>query len=118
MNTYLLLVSAIAASAALSEVAPSSAEESAPASAEGVALTPAQMRAGFTPENYGRSPVKPQDFRAEACYGIAAAGMNDCAAIGLNDCSGLAKINADPKQWIFVPEGYCSRIHGGSLEPK
>jgi uncharacterized membrane protein len=116
MNTYLLLASAIVASAALSEVTPSSAEEIA--SAEEVALTPAQMRAGFTPENFGRSPVKPSDFRAEMCYGIAAAGMNDCAAIGLNACSGLAKTSADPKQWIYVPEGYCNRINGGSLEPK
>jgi uncharacterized membrane protein len=28
------------------------------------------------------------------------------------------KINSDPKAWIYVPEGYCERIVGGSKTPK
>ena len=57
-------------------------------------------------------------FKAEKCYGIAKAGKNDCASTGNNSCGGTSKRNADPKAWIYVPEGYCERIVGGSKTPK
>jgi len=57
-------------------------------------------------------------FKAEKCYGIAKAGKNDCASTGNNSCAGTSKVNGDPKAWLFVPEGYCDRIVGGSLEAK
>jgi uncharacterized membrane protein len=58
-------------------------------------------------------------FKAEKCYGIARAGKNDCASsAGPNSCAGTAKVNRDPKAWIYVPEGYCERIVGGSTTPK
>ena len=53
-------------------------------------------------------------FKAEKCYGIAKAGKNDCASTGNNSCAGTSKVNADKKAWIYVPEGYCDRIVGGS----
>jgi uncharacterized membrane protein len=56
-------------------------------------------------------------FKAEKCYGIAKAGKNDCASTGNNSCAGHSKVNADPKAWIFVAEGYCERIVNGSKKP-
>ena len=57
-------------------------------------------------------------FKAEKCYGIAKAGSNDCASTGNNSCGGTSKRNGDTKAWIFVPEGYCERIVGGSKTAK
>jgi uncharacterized membrane protein len=75
------------------------------------ALTPVVLSA--------QKPVPtPTDFKAEKCYGIAKAGKNDCASTGNNSCGGTSKVNGDPKAWIYVPEGYCERIVGGSKTPK
>jgi uncharacterized membrane protein len=65
-----------------------------------------------------QKPVQAPSWRAEKCYGIAKAGANDCAATGNNSCGGTSRINSDPKAWIYVPEGYCERIVGGSKTPK
>lgn len=65
-----------------------------------------------------QTPAKPPSFKAEKCYGIAKAGKNDCASTGNNSCGGTSKLNSDPKAWIFVPEGYCERIVGGSKTAK
>ena len=65
-----------------------------------------------------QKPVRPPGFKAEKCYGIAKAGKNDCASTGNNSCGGTSKVNADPKAWIYVPEGYCERIVGGSKTSK
>ena len=63
-------------------------------------------------------PAPTPTFKAEKCYGLAKAGKNDCASTGNNSCSGTSKVSADPKAWIFVPEGYCERIVNGSKTPK
>jgi uncharacterized membrane protein len=60
----------------------------------------------------GPAPVP--SFKSEKCCGLAKAGSNDCAATGVHSCAGTSTINADPRSWIYVPEGYCSRIVGGS----
>jgi len=60
----------------------------------------------------------PTSYKAEKCYGMAKAGKNDCASAGNNSCGGTSKLNSDPKAWIYVPEGYCERIVGGSKNPK
>lgn len=65
-----------------------------------------------------RSQAKAPTFKAEKCYGIAKAGKNDCAATGNNSCAGTAKASGDPKAWLYVAEGYCERIVGGSTTPK
>jgi uncharacterized membrane protein len=65
-----------------------------------------------------QKPAPTPTFKAEKCYGIAKAGKNDCASAGNNACGGTSKLNSDPKAWIYVPEGYCERIVGGSLKPK
>ena len=63
-------------------------------------------------------PAQMPTFKAEKCYGLAKAGKNDCASTGNNSCAGTSRVNADPKAWIFVPDGYCDRIVGGSKTPK
>jgi uncharacterized membrane protein len=63
-------------------------------------------------------PAPTPTFKAEKCYGLAKAGKNDCASMGNNSCAGTSKANADPKAWIYVPEGYCDRIVGASKVPK
>jgi len=65
-----------------------------------------------------QKPVPPPSWKAEKCYGIAKAAKNDCASTGNNSCGGTSKLNSDPKAWIYVPEGYCERIVGGSKTPK
>lgn len=65
-----------------------------------------------------QKPVPQPSWKAEKCYGIAKAGKNDCASTGNNSCGGTSKVNSDPKAWIYVPEGYCDRIVGGSKTPK
>ncbi len=61
-----------------------------------------------------QKPAPAPSFKAEKCYGIAKAGKNDCASTGNNSCGGTSKRDADKKAWIYVPEGYCERIVGGS----
>ena len=49
----------------------------------------------------------------EKCYGVVSAGKNDCgSADGAHSCAGMAKIDNDPNEWIYVPKGLCDRIGG------
>jgi uncharacterized membrane protein len=61
-----------------------------------------------------QKPVPAPNWKAEKCYGISKAGKNDCASTGNNSCGGTSRLDRDPKAWIYVPEGYCERIVGGS----
>jgi uncharacterized membrane protein len=63
-------------------------------------------------------PAPAPSFHAEKCYGINAAGKNDCAASNSHSCAGEATRASDPKSWIFVPVGTCGKIAGGSTSPK
>lgn len=51
----------------------------------------------------------------EKCQGIVKAGMNDCGT-GKHSCAGQAAIDSLADEWIYVPEGTCSKIAGGSLK--
>lgn len=53
----------------------------------------------------------------EKCFGIAAAGQNDCQT-AVNSCAGQVSEAAKSDAWIYVPAGTCAKINGGSLEPK
>lgn len=61
---------------------------------------------------------RPEAFKAEKCYGIARAGENDCASTGNNECGATSKKSNDLRAWIWVPEGYCTKIQGGSTIPR
>jgi uncharacterized membrane protein len=53
----------------------------------------------------------------EKCYGVAASGGNDCQTAS-NSCAGQVSEAGRGDAWISVPAGTCTRINGGSLEPK
>ena len=44
----------------------------------------------------------------EKCFGIAAAGQNDCQAAG-NSCAGQVSQAGRGDAWIYVPAGTCDR---------
>jgi uncharacterized membrane protein len=52
----------------------------------------------------------------EMCYGINAAGKNDCGT-ATHSCHGHAKQERDPASFVLVPTGVCSKIAGGRLQP-
>lgn len=53
--------------------------------------------------------------KLEKCYGINAAGKNDCAA-GAHSCAGQATAARDPKSFVLVPAGACAKIAGGTAQ--
>jgi uncharacterized membrane protein len=65
--------------------------------------------------NAGPAPAPP--YKAEKCFGIAAAGQNDCQT-ATHSCAGEAKAAAERESWIYVPAGTCLKINGGSLTMK
>jgi uncharacterized membrane protein len=67
------------------------------------------------PANAG--PASPPPYKAEKCYGVAAAGRNDCQT-ATHSCAGEAKAAAERDSWIYVPAGTCLKINGGSLAAK
>lgn len=51
----------------------------------------------------------------EKCAGIVKAGMNDCGT-AKHDCAGQAKTDGAADEWMYVPEGTCEKIVGGTLK--
>jgi uncharacterized membrane protein len=60
--------------------------------------------------------AKDKATHLEKCYGINRVGKNDCAS-GAHSCAGEASRARDPKSYVEVPVGACSKIEGGSLKP-
>lgn len=59
-------------------------------------------------------PDAPQAW--EKCAGIVKAGMNDCGALdGKHSCAGQAGKDNQPNEWVYVPEGTCTKITGGRV---
>jgi uncharacterized membrane protein len=50
----------------------------------------------------------------EKCYGINTVAKNDCAE-GAHSCAGQATQARDPKSFVLLPGGDCSKIQGGKL---
>lgn len=50
----------------------------------------------------------------EKCYGIVKKGMNDCQT-NTAACAGSATKDSQKDAFIFLPEGTCNKIVGGSL---
>ncbi|MBG0808025.1 DUF2282 domain-containing protein [Methylosinus sp. H3A] len=48
----------------------------------------------------------------EKCYGVNAVAKNDCAE-GAHSCAGQASQPRDPKSFVLLPAGDCSKIQGG-----
>ncbi len=52
----------------------------------------------------------------EKCAGISKAAKNDCGALdGKHKCGGMASVDSDPQEWVYVPEGTCDKIVGGRV---
>ncbi|MBE9526307.1 MAG: DUF2282 domain-containing protein [Proteobacteria bacterium] len=51
----------------------------------------------------------------EKCQGIVKAGMNDCGT-AKHACAGMAKVDNDAEEWIFVPVGTCAKLAGGTVK--
>lgn len=59
-------------------------------------------------------PDQPKNW--EKCTGISMAGKNDCGALdGSHECAGQAKADNLDIEWVYVPEGTCSKITGGAV---
>ncbi|MEA2079769.1 MAG: DUF2282 domain-containing protein [Pseudomonadota bacterium] len=59
-------------------------------------------------------PDQPKNW--EKCAGISKAGMNDCGALdGSHQCAGQAKLDDAEHEWLYVPEGTCTKITGGRV---
>jgi uncharacterized membrane protein len=62
-------------------------------------------------------PAAAPTFKAEKCYGVVAAGKNDCQT-ATHSCAGTSTRDAQGDAWIYVPAGTCSKLVGGSLTSK
>jgi len=52
----------------------------------------------------------------QKCYGVAAAGQNDCGT-ARHSCAGKATRDHDPADWKMVPKGTCEKMGGKLTEP-
>ncbi len=74
------------------------------------------MTAFFVLVATGSSAAESSDTSAtEKCYGIARAGMNDCAT-ATSSCASSSKKDKQKDAFLFVPKGLCEKIVGGSLK--
>ena len=62
-------------------------------------------------------PDQPENWEKCANIGVKA-GMNDCGVAGKHDCAGQAKVDNDPKEWVYLPAGTCAKIDGEVLGSK
>jgi len=60
-------------------------------------------------------PAASAEAKMEKCYGISKAGKNDCQT-NTSACAGTAKKDGQKDAWIYVPQGTCDKIVGGSLK--
>ena len=52
------------------------------------------------------------------CYGIAAAGQNDCGSHAAgNMCAGQSRLDYDGRDWMAVKDAAACAAEGGKLKP-
>lgn len=57
-------------------------------------------------------PEQPKSW--EKCSGVAKGGMNDCGALdGKHGCASQSTLDNSDNEWVYVPEGTCTKITGG-----
>lgn len=62
----------------------------------------------------GNASAADKKMDNEKCFGIAKAGMNDCASNkSAHSCAGQGTKNNDPQDFVAVPKGTCDKIAGG-----
>ncbi len=53
----------------------------------------------------------------EKCGGVVKAGMNDCGSAN-HACAGQSTQDGAADEWVYVPEGTCNKLVGGTLLSK
>ena len=102
MNRRTFAASTLSAALGLVFAAPAL---SAPAQGMGMDMSKA-------PQVVKDNMARMQANKLEKCYGINAAAKNDCAE-GAHSCAGQATQGRDPKSFVLLPAGDCSKIQGG-----
>jgi uncharacterized membrane protein len=83
--------------------------------ASAIAAVTSLAAAGIAHSQNGPAPVP--EFSFEKCYGVSKAGLNDCQT-NTHSCAGTASADNQGDAWVYVPAGTCSKLTGGSTEPK
>jgi len=96
---------ALAASTLSTAVGLAFAMQALPVEAQGMDMSKA-------PQVVKDNMMRAQANKLEKCYGINAAAKNDCAE-GAHSCAGQATQARDPKSFVLLPAGDCSKIQGG-----
>jgi uncharacterized membrane protein len=71
----------------------------------------------FTLTQAFAGPAAVPNYENEKCFGVNAAGQNDCQTAA-NSCAGQVSMANQGDAWIYVPAGVCAKINGGSLTAK
>jgi uncharacterized membrane protein len=100
MNRRVFATSALSAALGIILAAPV-----LPAQAQGMDMSKA-------PQAVKDNMMRMQASKLEKCYGINATAKNDCAE-GAHSCAGQATAPRDPKSFVLLPAGDCSKIQGG-----
>ena len=95
MNRYVLAASTLSSAVGLAL-----AVQTAPSFAQGM------------PQVVKDNMARMEKNKLEKCYGINAAGKNDCAE-GAHSCAGQSTQARDPKSFVLLPAGDCDKIAGG-----
>ncbi|HKA41888.1 MAG TPA: DUF2282 domain-containing protein [Burkholderiales bacterium] len=101
MNRYLFAASTLSTAVALAL-----AVQAVPGRAQG------QKDMSKMPQVVKDNMARMEKNKLEKCYGINAAGKNDCAE-GAHSCAGQATQARDPKSFVLLPAGDCTKIQGG-----
>lgn len=62
------------------------------------------------------TPAPKPDYKFEKCYGVVKAGKNDCQT-ATSSCAGTSRRDAQKDSWVYLPQGACAKIVGGSSSP-
>lgn len=106
MARSLLAVSTLSAAVSLAM-----SMQALPARADENSNKDMEKRQQVVQANMARAKAK----NLEKCYGINAAGKNDCSE-GPHSCAGQASEARESKSFVLVPVGDCIKIEGGKLK--
>ena len=80
--------------------------------AVGLAFAMQALTVQAQPQVVKDNMMRAEKNKLEKCYGINAVSKNDCAE-GAHSCAGHADQARDPKSFVLLPAGDCSKIQGG-----
>jgi len=83
--------------------------------ASGMAAQAQGMDLSKAPQIVKDNMARMEKNKLQKCYGINAAGKNDCAE-GVHSCAGQATQAREAKSFVLLPAGDCSKIQGSSLK--